>query len=280
MGLVNYYPKTGAETALPVYVSGIGAGHTQEAKTLLNAHDRVLLHQTINGCGIAMINGKKHMLTPGTMLFTPPGAVLDIAPTPSGWIDNWIAIDLPRSPEKEFSLISLGSEPMVFHPENPGKLSELFGNVSRSLTSATLSGRLHAAAEAYMILILAIEAAMGEEKPATTAEARLVFAATSYIDGHLSEKLSLENLCEVCGRVSKQYFCHVFRNQTGVTLSGYIMFRRISRAKILLSHTEKSISEICSECGFGSESYFYRCWKKYETGSPKDYRKSHTGVFV
>ena len=62
MGKNNFYPEFGVEAELPTYVYGIGVGHDQEAVKHYNPQKRVLLHLTVNGCGIAEINGKRHML--------------------------------------------------------------------------------------------------------------------------------------------------------------------------------------------------------------------------
>ena len=281
MGKNNYYPIYDIDQELPVYVFGIGVGHVQEAKRHSNAPKCILLHLTINGCGIAEIGGKRHMLTPGSLLMTPPGKWLLITPTPSGWIDNWIGIHIAGLTSKNLNALNLGTEPCILRPENPGRLSELYSNVNRLLTSNTLEGRFDAATEAYKLLMLAIRSAnAGNPHTQTTSESRIVFSATSYIDDHIDEKLTLDKLCEISGQVSRQYFCRVFKSQTGVTLSSYIVSRRLAKAKDLLAHTDLSIGEIATQSGFGSESYFYRCWKRSESDSPSDYRRTHTGLFV
>ncbi len=281
MGKNNFYPEFGVEAELPTYVYGIGVGHDQETVKYYNPQKRVLLHLTVNGCGIAEINGKRHMLPPGSLLCTPPGKWLLITPTPSGWIDNWIGVYVPAMTQKGLNALSLGTEPRILRPENPGEFAKLYESVARSLTANTLEGRLDAAADAYKLLILAIKTANSENSPhVTTAESRIVFRATSFIDSHLAEPLPLDRLCETCGKVSQQYLCRVFKNQTGMTLGDYILSRRLAKAKDLLAHTELSVSEIAAQSGFGSDSYFYRCWKRTETDSPTEYRRTHTGVFV
>ena len=281
MGKTNFYPLQGPEQELPVYVNGIGIGHAQEIVTYHNPAKRIQLHLTIIGCGIAEIDGKRHMLTHGSLLYTPPEKRLIITPTPSGWIDNWISLNIPSIGHKNLNALSLGTEPRILRPENPGEFAKLYESVARSLTANTLDGRLDAAADAYKLLILAIKTANSENSPhVTTAESRIVFRATSFIDSHLAEPLPLDRLCETCGKVSRQYLCRVFKNQTGMTLGDYILSRRLAKAKDLLAHTELSVSEIAIQSGFGSDSYFYRCWKRTETDSPTEYRRTHTGVFV
>ncbi len=59
----------------------------------------------------------------------------------------------------------------------------------------------------------------------------------------------------------------------------YILHRRIEYVKRQLANTEQTIYEIAQSAGFESESYFYRCWKRFEGESPLEWRKSHMNIY-
>ena len=280
MGKNNYYPIYDLDQELPVYVFGIGVGHAQEEKNHYNPPKRILLHLTITGCGIAEIDGKRHMLTPGTLLITPPGKNLSIAPTPLGWTDNWIGLHIESLTPEMLKAMNLSTEPMLLRPQNPGRLAEIYTNVSRLLTTKTIQSRFEAAAEGYKLLVQAISAAILGTEPPTTSESRIVLCLTSYIDDHLDEKLTLVRLGEVSGNLSRQYLCRIFKKQTGLTIGDYILEHRIAKAKDLLTNTDLSIGEIAVMIGLESESYFYRSWKRTESDSPSEYRRTHRNLFV
>ena len=56
--------------------------------------------------------------------------------------------------------------------------------------------------------------------------------------------------------VNKHYLCHAFKNKTGITLTEYILNKRLGTANELLSDRKLSIGEIAARVGFSSESYF------------------------
>jgi AraC family L-rhamnose operon transcriptional activator RhaR len=52
----------------------------------------------------------------------------------------------------------------------------------------------------------------------------------------------------------------------------YIIMKRIQHAKALLGASQKSIKSIAFECGFESEHYFSRLFRKVAGVSPTDFR--------
>ncbi|MCI8387814.1 MAG: AraC family transcriptional regulator [Clostridiales bacterium] len=275
MGLVNYFPKIQSENSLLIYVSSIGVGHNQEAITFTHPH--IHFHLTISGCGIAVFNGKHHMLPVGTLLYTPPGKQIEIAPAPCGWIDNWISIEVPKN--ESFSMMSLKDDYIIFRPNDMSEIIKIYDNVNRYLTDHTLRGRLLAAAEAYRLMML-VNIDLESQSNVSLSEISLISDAVGYIEQHFQEKITLDMLCKVGKNVSPQYFCRVFHAHTGMRPVEYILRHRIEKAKQLLSNTELPIHEVTIQSGFESESYFYRQWKRFESISPLEYRRTHAGIFV
>ena len=52
----------------------------------------------------------------------------------------------------------------------------------------------------------------------------------------------------------------------------YMLKRRITEAKALLSSTDYSLIQIAEQLGFGSPAYFSKCFRKVEGISPSGYR--------
>jgi two-component system response regulator YesN len=75
------------------------------------------------------------------------------------------------------------------------------------------------------------------------------------------------------------YFGKLFKKETGISFTDYLMNYRIEKAQALLRNTRKNISEICFSVGFNSQSYFGYVFKKKVNLSPKKYRlKEESGV--
>lgn len=85
-------------------------------------------------------------------------------------------------------------------------------------------------------------------------------------------RLSMQELADRVG-VSMYYMLHTFKKITGTTVGNYIKLLNLISAKMLLLHTDKSISDIAEECGFDDKSYFAEYFRQIEKISPSEYRK-------
>ena len=68
-------------------------------------------------------------------------------------------------------------------------------------------------------------------------------------------------------------FCRYFKRQTKKTFSQFVNQVRITHATSLLMEKNKSIADVCYECGFNNLSYFNRQFKINTSKSPLEYRK-------
>lgn len=95
--------------------------------------------------------------------------------------------------------------------------------------------------------------------------------ATSYINEHLTENLSLKDIAKVVG-MSPFYFTNLFKQSTGMTAYQYVIYHRIERAKQLLRTQELSIAEVSEQVGFRSQSHFSNIFRKHTHKTPKMYQ--------
>ncbi len=95
-----------------------------------------------------------------------------------------------------------------------------------------------------------------------------------YIDAHLCEDLRIEQLCHKL-YISRSRLYSNSHTSFGMGISDYVRHKRIDEAKKRLRATEKPISAIAVEVGFGDVNYFSRIFRK-ETGvTPREYRKNN-----
>lgn len=87
-----------------------------------------------------------------------------------------------------------------------------------------------------------------------------------YLDRHLSEDLSMDQLAERFF-ISKFHMMRLFRAQTGFTIHTYLLQRRLLAARQLI---EKGMlaTEACYRCGFRSYSSFTRAYNKHFGTTP------------
>ena len=94
----------------------------------------------------------------------------------------------------------------------------------------------------------------------------------NYIEEHYSEQVTLETITKMFN-IEKTYFCKFFKNNMNTTFTQYLNIVRINRAKKLLLSTNKSITEIATETGFSSSSYFAETFRKIVHCTPAQYQR-------
>lgn len=94
-----------------------------------------------------------------------------------------------------------------------------------------------------------------------------------YVQKHAFEKLRLDDLAEITG-FNKNYICHLFRKQLGVTFIQYVTDQRMKYGCELLNTTFLSIEDVAQRCGYPDPAYFNRIFKKTMKMTPATYRRN------
>ena len=94
---------------------------------------------------------------------------------------------------------------------------------------------------------------------------------TDYIEAYLETNIGLKDLASLLG-LSTHYFCHLFKQSTGIAPYQYVILQRISRAKRLLKRNDLSLVDVALACGFISQSAFNRSFKQHVGTTPRKYR--------
>lgn len=127
--------------------------------------------------------------------------------------------------------------------------------------------------KSYVIqLLYAINNALYEPKGEEAVENERVRAAKDFINAHLTEKLSLEKIAENAF-TDRFYLSHLFKSETGMSITDYINMQRIALAKKLISQGGNA-SKVYTDCGFSDYSSFYRAFKKLSGKSPAEFFKN------
>jgi two-component system response regulator YesN len=91
-----------------------------------------------------------------------------------------------------------------------------------------------------------------------------------YIDSHIDEKLTLNDVSSVFG-ISPNYLSQLFKKYNDAGFSDYITNKKIAKAKSLMAEGHLKLYEIADKLGFESSFYFSKVFKKVEGCSPRDY---------
>jgi AraC-like DNA-binding protein len=96
----------------------------------------------------------------------------------------------------------------------------------------------------------------------------------SYINQNIRSSLTIEELSEHFF-LSPSYLCRIFKSATGTTINKYIVAKRITLAKSLLTDGS-AVKDACEECGFNDYSNFLKSFTKAVGISPKKYAQFTT----
>ncbi len=99
-----------------------------------------------------------------------------------------------------------------------------------------------------------------------------VRAAIAFIDGHLSAKLTTQQVADGVF-LSVHALQKRFRKEVGITLGKYISNRLIAIAAYRLYSGKQSAKQISQELGFCDQFYFSRVFSAHYGTTPSEYRK-------
>ena len=100
---------------------------------------------------------------------------------------------------------------------------------------------------------------------------RLALDVANYVRCHLSEAITAQELARALF-LSRPYLSRRFREETGETLTDFILREKTEEAKRLLRYSDKSLTAVSSYLGFSSPSHFSRVFKRYAGCLPREYR--------
>jgi two-component system response regulator YesN len=99
--------------------------------------------------------------------------------------------------------------------------------------------------------------------------------AKSFIDEHYMEQITLRSVSEKV-HITENYLSSVFRKETGINFSEYLINIRIKAATEFLSRSNMPISVIAEKVGYTDIKYFSKLFNKVIGLKPSEYRKLYS----
>ncbi len=100
----------------------------------------------------------------------------------------------------------------------------------------------------------------------------LAYNVMNYLNHHFAEDINVNSIAAALF-LNRDYISHVFKDETGYSVMAYVISLRMNRAKLLLAETDRSITDIATECGYTDFTYFSKQFKKHTNLSPSKFRK-------
>ncbi len=137
------------------------------------------------------------------------------------------------------------------------------------------AGRNAAAGEAAALIFGAL-ARFGGSLPEPPSRDVRIDRLIRSIDEARGRAPANRELSEMIG-MNEDSMIRLFKAETGETPARWSLRRRIDRACVLLSHSERTIKEIAGICGFSDRNYFTTAFARWRGKPPAQWRKEQTG---
>lgn len=95
-----------------------------------------------------------------------------------------------------------------------------------------------------------------------------------YIENNYQNDITSLEMSKICN-LSYSYFSRAFKKIMRKSFKEYMNYFRITKAEKLLISSNLNITEIAQAVGFSTSSYFIEQFKKYNSISPKQFRKKY-----
>ncbi len=214
----------------------------------------------------------------GDVIFIPPGVshrllLPEQPPSSYTWDVLWISRKFMEgmfSPPPQEFFDSLQNAP-IFRSEN-GYSSEI-GNIFQYgiLEPANHDpGWINAMAGSSLLVLSQLQRTnRAEVLPAQADRTDLIDQILSYIETHLSEKISVSQVAKLF-YVSESTVCQTFRKKMGISFYRCLTQRRLVLARALIADG-LPMDNVAQQAGFSDYSAFYRAFKREFGISPREY---------
>lgn len=240
----------------------------------LHWHDYFEIELILGGSGVQIMNGREVPLTPGTVTFLRPNDYHEFRPEPSvdfiniSFEGNLISEDLLESAVNSVEDICFCLEPAVFQQV------ELLSRLCVLEARSGVRNLRYVKNLLDNLCLKLLPAAGASEQAAEQPGVNPFQKAVTYMHSYFRENPSLEVLAQIAN-YSPNYFCTVFRHNTGMTYLQYMNRLKVKYAKQLLLTTTLRETDIAFRCGFNSQNTFLRVFKTLVGKTPMEYKRQN-----
>ncbi len=238
--------------------------------TNLSARDNVCLQYVIKGKGDYFVNDKLYRLQPHTLWLIPKDAYYYYIPDKEDPYEYfWIHCN-GAGMRSLLERIGISEQNPVIYNLQSGDVSTAFHELfalckSEQTQPCLLLSKLYALF--HTLMDTPYEKATAVKNHTSPA----IDDAIAYMKAHFSQDIYLDDLAKTAN-LEKVYFTKRFKKQTGVSPMQFLIQFRIAHACRLL-HTDLSLQEIASQCGFQDFTNFLQRFKSVLGITPTQYKK-------
>ncbi|MFH1378179.1 MAG: AraC family transcriptional regulator [Planctomycetota bacterium] len=243
--------------------------HTGKTRT---GDPRGLFQFTLSGRGELRRRGKTYPVGDGRALLVPlPDDHEYYLPEDSGHWEFIFLIFRIDEFAQGFKRLFSTAGPVVNLPEDGAGYRELFA-LYRMLNDETAEPpRLDIHIQLMRLLASIMEPSRAAPDDAQQSAVRL---ALRFIEINYAQPLTVERIAEECG-IGVHQLIRAFPSVAGTTPAKYVTQTRLKAAATLLASTDAPVKRIALDCGYATDNYFCKDFRRLVGISPGAYRKEN-----
>ena len=219
------------------------------------------MHLAFRGNAVLLTDGKRYILTPGTLFFTHPYQSYELVDSDK-FTYLYITFDGVGVPPllKQFGI---SKERSVF--PDFGHLTEFWMNSIRRANPANIQVLTES------VLLHTLSFVEEADSPKDVRISREFDEILQYIHNNFADpELSISKIADIFG-FSKKYFSALFVKNMQTNFTNYLADIRIKHATQLLQQNKLPVAELAEKCGYSDPLYFSKVFKKITGVSPSKY---------
>jgi len=249
---------------------------TRSYSSGLHGHHHFLLTLITEGSGVQTLNGREISFGPNDLfLLSPADFHKNTLEEGASFSYFGVKFTYDLLDDRLSELCALDKLPLYLHLQD--STAQVARNIFSQLIEECQRGEERLGNRAYLQLLveqLIILALREIKKDALVCPQAFINRALGYLYSHFSEPITVGSAAAYVG-YTPNYFNTCFRQQMGMPFGEYLKQMRLNYAENLLRSSQMPITEVAYESGFGSLSYFSRCFREFRGVSPQDYRKKY-----
>lgn len=217
--------------------------------------------------GIFLVNDKSYTLPSFSfLLLSSEDAQLTIQhSSPLQWMQLQIPAQLLRAVG-----LKIGKPHTIAQPLAVKEVWSIL--TSCDISNEPLCRMTQSSAIGLLLCLLRKETAVDAEKAVLVPHYDKLDALRRDIYLNPSANWNIQDICEqLC--ISRPYFHKIYLAAFGTTCTQDVIESRIAHARILLADTDDAVSVVSQQCGFETDVYFMRQFKRHTGMTPTAYRR-------
>ena len=258
----------------------------QETGTLKSLKEHICVRENLesylffivlDGCGVVSTGGKDYEAKKGDAVLLDCRKHYEHKSDVSDpWEIRWVHFN-GELPERLFEVFVEGNTGSpVFTPNDNTCYIDVLDRLNDMLAKSNVIAEINQSSLLEQLFMLCLNDVVGDRDLSfddnTDMDEDEFSTLRESVNEHINEG-NLERILSIQYGLQENKLSELFEKKYGISLSDYILNRKLNKAKELLRFTIKSLDEIISEAGFESEDLFRKLFMESEEMSPEDYRK-------